>query len=244
MRWPAQLSSAQKLGVIVNSLRFMGPIATLKGALAHLVADRPDRDTRFDRRYGTDTAGEVQPEDLGIDDPDTRKAAVRYLPSPPAITRRLLSELDVDPAAWSFVDFGCGKGRVVMVAAQFGFKRVEGVEISRALHLIAEDNARRFAAAEPQAAPIVVRCADARTVELPPGDTVLHFYHPFDPPVLADVLANVGRSLASSPRRIRIVYLAAFQEALDVLDAAPFLRCQRFVRCVDNKYAWAMYESC
>lgn len=244
MRWPDQLSAAQKLGVLVNSLRFMGPVATLKGALAHLVADRPDRDTSFDRRYGTDTAGEVQPEELGIDDPDTRKAAVRYLPSPQAITRRLLSELDVDPREWSFVDFGCGKGRVLMIAAQLGFKRVEGVEISSSLHRIAEDNAGRFAAVERQAAPIVVRCADARTVELPAGDTVLHFYHPFDAPILAEVLANVERSLAASPRRIRIVYLAAFQDALTVLDSSRFLRCQKFVRCVDNKYSLALYESC
>jgi hypothetical protein len=114
----------------------------------------------------------------------------------------------------------------------------------RALHRIAEDNARSFAVAAPKATPIVVRCADARTVELPPGDTVLHLYHPFGPPILTDVLANVGRSLAQSPRRIRVAYLAAFQEALDVLDATPFLRCKRFVRCVDNKYSWALYESC
>jgi len=244
MRWPAQLSTAQKVGVLLNSVRFMGPVAALKGAVAHLVADRPDLDGRFDRRYGTDTGGEVQPENLGIDDADTRESAVRYLPSPPDITRRLLGALELNPADWSFVDFGCGKGRVLMVAAELGFKRVEGVEISRALHRIAEDNARSFAVAAPKATPIVVRCADARTVELPPGDTVLHLYHPFGPPILTDVLANVGRSLAQSPRRIRVAYLAAFQEALDVLDATPFLRCKRFVRCVDNKYSWALYESC
>jgi len=243
MRWPSRLSTAQKFGVLANSVRYTVPTATLEGAVAYRVAHRPDRDGRFDRRYGTDTGGEVLPEDLGIDDPEAREGAVRYLPSPPGITRRLLSALALDPRAWSFVDFGCGKGRVLMVAAQRGFKHVEGVEISPALHRVAERNALRFAEAVPGATPITVRCADARGVELPQGDTVLHFFHPFGPAVLADVLAHVGRSLSQSPRRIRVAYLAAFQEALDVLDATPFLRCQKFVRCVDLKYSWALYES-
>jgi hypothetical protein len=226
MYWPARLSPAQKLGVLVNSVRFMGPVATLKGAIARAVEDRPDRDTRFDQRYGTDTGGEVQPEELGIDDADTREAAVRYLPSPPAITRRLLGQVGVDPREWAFVDFGCGK-----------------VEISRALSVVAQDNAKKFAAVRPSAAPIEVHRGDARAVELPSGDTVLHFYHPFGAAVLTDVIAHVGRSLERDPRRLRIVYLAAFQEALDVLEAAPFLRCTKFVRCVDNKYCWALYQN-
>lgn len=243
MHWPAKLSPAQKLGVVANSLWFMGPAATLKGAIAHLVADRPDRDTRFDQRYGTDTGGEVQPEQLGIDDADTRDAAVRYLPSPPHITRRLLGQLDVAPRDWAFVDFGCGKGRVLMLAAERGFRRVIGVEIARTLHAVACDNAARFAQRHPAAPAIEVQRADARAVELPSGDSVLHFYHPFGPPVLAEVIAHVGRSLERDPRRLRIAYLAAFQDALDVLEAAPFLRCARFVRCVDDKYSWAIYHS-
>jgi SAM-dependent methyltransferase len=243
MYWPARLSPAQKLGVLVNSVRFMGPVATLKGAIARAVEDRPDRDTRFDQRYGTDTGGEVQPEELGIDDADTREAAVRYLPSPPAITRRLLGQVGVDPREWAFVDFGCGKGRVLMMAAEYGFRRVVGVEISRALSVVAQDNAKKFAAVRPSAAPIEVHRGDARAVELPSGDTVLHFYHPFGAAVLTDVIAHVGRSLERDPRRLRIVYLAAFQEALDVLEAAPFLRCTKFVRCVDNKYCWALYQN-
>jgi SAM-dependent methyltransferase len=242
MRWPAALSTWQKLTVLANSVRFMGPLTTAKKAIEYVVLDRPELDTSFDRAYGTDTAGSVQPLDLGIEDDGARRDAVQYLPSPASITRRLLRQLRIDPSTFSFVDFGCGKGRVLMVAAEHRFKRVVGVEISAALARIAVSNARLFAAKRPRRAAIEVLQQDASKVELPPGNTVYHFYHPFEPPLLKAVLANIERAMQSEPREIRIVYLAAFQHALDVLDATPWLTCERFVRCVDSKYSWAIYS--
>ena len=48
--------------------------------------DAPESDSEFDARHGTDTAGSVEPGDLGIGNAESRKLAIRYLPSPLRVT--------------------------------------------------------------------------------------------------------------------------------------------------------------
>jgi hypothetical protein len=55
-----------------------------------------------------------------------------YLPAEPAAVRVLLSCLR-NPTAYTFLDLGCGKGRVLALAAEAGFQRIIGVEINPAL---------------------------------------------------------------------------------------------------------------
>ena len=66
--------------------------------------------------------------------------AVRYDPSNPEVVRGLISKLQIDYSRFSFIDFGSGKGRVLLVAAGFPFKEVIGVEFSRELHEVALKN--------------------------------------------------------------------------------------------------------
>ena len=89
-------------------------------------------DRTFDERHGTDTAG------LGRARParDRRRRdpgqAILYLPSPVRVTQLDARQRRRRPAERTFVDLGCGKGRVLLVAAQRPFRRVVGIEISDA----------------------------------------------------------------------------------------------------------------
>src|SRR4051794_29105807 len=69
----------------------------------------PAEDLSFDERHGTDTAGSVEPEHLGILDDTAREQAILYLPSPLRVTRWMLDNVGVEPAERTFVDLGCGK---------------------------------------------------------------------------------------------------------------------------------------
>ena len=82
----------------------------------------PARDTSFDDRHETDTAGSVKADDLGIDDEERRQQAILYLPSPPRVTNWMFDHVDVHPSTCMFVDLGCGKGRVLLIAAQRPFR--------------------------------------------------------------------------------------------------------------------------
>jgi hypothetical protein len=45
---------------------------------------------------------------------------------------------------FTFIDLGSGKGRVLLMAAAYGFKRIIGVEFMPELHRVAEENIRKY----------------------------------------------------------------------------------------------------
>ena len=82
----------------------------------------------FDLRYGTDTCDPLRLSDLRISSPN-KGYGVDYSATKPRVFARFMKLVPLLPAS-VFVDFGCGKGRVMLLAARHGFKRVIGVEFS------------------------------------------------------------------------------------------------------------------
>ena len=106
----------------------------------------------------------------------------------------------------TFVDFGCGKGRVVHQAAKRPFRRVIGVEISPALAEIARTNlATRSHQHRCPNVEIVV--ADAKEFRVPDDLTIAYFWHPFTGETLQAVLRGIVDSIDRHPRPVRLIYL-------------------------------------
>ncbi len=99
-------------------------------------------ESRFDRNYDVDTAGQDYLADLKSH--PHYPHAVLYDSTPPRIFRRMLRGLNIDHSEYVFVDMGCGKGKVVLLAAELPFKRVVGVELSPKLARIAKNNLRTY----------------------------------------------------------------------------------------------------
>lgn len=178
----------------------------------------------FDRAHGTDTSGVVSPESLPAD--EARAHAVCYAGSQPSLLRQALAECaPVD--SFTFVDLGCGKGRALLVASEFPFRGILGVELSAPLAQIANRNAALIARRFPQRTAISVAVADASTFPLPSGNLLLFLYHPFGPELVARVVASVEAALASEHRSIYIVYCNPV--AGHCLDASPMLN-RRYAR--------------
>lgn len=180
----------------------------------------------FDRQHGTDTSGCVAADRL----PRTEAAradAVCYAGSQPSVLRQALVELSpVD--ARTFVDLGCGKGRALIVASEFPFRDILGVELSAPLARIAARNAMIIGRKFPARTPVAIAVADASAFPLPGGDLVLFLYHPFGTRLIARVAAAVEAALAADPRRsIDVVYYNPV--AGHCFDAAKSLR-RRYAR--------------
>jgi SAM-dependent methyltransferase len=158
------------------------------------------RDRTFDARYAIDTAGIVHLHELDVTGANVRYG-VRYEPTNPEWFRDLIGWLPIDYRDFVFVDFGAGKGRALVLASEFPFKRIVGVEFSSTLAEIARRNVERLS----ERADFEVRCTDAVDYELPDEPCVLYFYNPFASPVLQKVLANIRRSLERMPRHLFIV---------------------------------------
>jgi len=175
-------------------------------------------DTEIDRKYGVDTGGEhTDLAALGAVGEHVADA-IGYVPVQIAVFRKLIRATEVDPRRHLFVDFGCGKGRALLLAAELGFRRVIGVEFVPELCRVARRNAEKFRRLRPDAPPIEVHFGDAAAYPIPPEDTVLFFYHPFNERVMAKVAANIETALSASPSRLVIAYRNPVHcEALDRL---------------------------
>lgn len=168
----------------------------------------PD-DQDFDREFGTDTAGIVHPEDLGLPG-SLEQQCVAYEATTPAAFRsimlELLPSLPVPIDRYTFVDLGCGKGRVVLMASEHSFRAVVGVEVSGTLVRVAATNLRVFPRQRWRCNDVRLVAADVAAYDLPSGPLVLFLFNPFDAGIMARMLLNVKRSLEREPRDLWMLY--------------------------------------
>lgn len=232
-----------RLRRIRHSIASSGLRRTLSDLAIQALSYDAGSDATFDRRYGTDTSGSVQPGELGIADSELREKAILYLGSPPSVTRWLLRNTGVDTRGFTFVDIGCGKGRVLLLASEREFRRVVGVEISAELCAIARRNAQRYGASRTA---IEVHQADATRFDFPETDLLIHLYHPFDPELTLRAFTHLGESLERRPRRVEVAYLV-YTSAVPAVEAAfariPWLRRTRYEHSVTGQYDWLRYSN-
>lgn len=164
------------------------------------------RGRRFDARHGVRTAGVVDFEDLDMKGLNIEHSN-DYEAIDPKLFRKALHALKINYEDFIFVDFGSGMGRAVLLASEFPFRAVLGVEFSPELHRIAEDNIRRYQKGSRKCGDVKSVCMDALEYAVPDNPAVLFFYNPFKEQLLASVLENIRRSLEQNPREIRVIYV-------------------------------------
>ena len=179
-----------------------------------------DRIHPFDRFHGTDTSGVVSEKDLPAQE-IARTYAVGYAGSQPSVLRLALAELPrLD--GYTFVDLGCGKGRPLLVASEFPFRDILGVDLSSPLAQVARRNASIIANRFPARTSVRVAVGDASNYPLPPGNLAIFLYNPFHAELIANVVAGVEAALAAEARSIYVIYYNPI--AGHCFDASPQLR--------------------
>ncbi len=184
--------------VVRESIGLIGFWMTLRYLLIYFLSYKPFNDHSFDNQHGTNTSGMVPTQDLDIADETTKWQSNLYLGSPARVTRHLIRSLEIDSRQFTFIDYGSGKGRVLFAAAEFPFRQVVGVEISRDLHAIATANLAAYRGKN-LLSKIALWCGDARQYPLPDGNLVLHMYHPFGPDILKDMLNIIQQAKTAQP---------------------------------------------
>lgn len=162
----------------------------------------------FDKRFGVDTAGYIHPTELTINSPN-QVHAVSYGASDPRDFKNAIESLQMDHGNFVFVDFGSGKGRAIVLASEFPFKQIVGVEFSEELHKIAQDNISRLSRNGCHCPNVESICMDVVDYPLPDDDLVCYFCNPFDATLMTQVVGNIRKSLLRKPRDIFILYYNA-----------------------------------
>jgi SAM-dependent methyltransferase len=162
----------------------------------------------WDWRHGVQTCGDesLHLEDVSLPARESFSDASFYMPTHPKLVYRILNQLNPKPGRYDFVDFGSGKGRVLLIASQFPFCQVIGVEFDRRLHAIAQDNIRRFEGPR-QCHQVQSICMDAANYEPRARDTIYFLFFPFKRRVMETVLTHLRESIVREARDCFVVYV-------------------------------------
>lgn len=161
----------------------------------------------FDQTHGVDTAGESPLTEVGVPPEKAVRGNSLYRGIWPRIFHAALRESRLPLKRFTFVDYGSGKGKALMLASAYAFRRIVGVEFAPGLHEVAVKNLGGYRSPEQQCFTLEAVCADALDWEPPAEPLLCFFFNPFDDPTLERVISRVARSWRHTPRDIYLLYV-------------------------------------
>ena len=159
-------------------------------------------DIEFDWDYRVDTTGAT----VGWRDRLLGMFHSAYQPTEPAFFREMLGALQIDFREFTFIDIGSGKGRVLLMAADYPFRRILGIELLPALHRVAKENIAKYKTDSQQCFAIDCVVGDACEFPFPPEPTVLYLFNPLPESGLLKLIGNLEQSLREHPRPVLVLY--------------------------------------
>jgi predicted RNA methylase len=149
-----------------------------------------------------------------------------------AVRHRIVAQIGLQD--FTFIDLGSGKGRVLLMASSYPFKRIVGVEFMQDLHRVAQKNIASYSSDRQQCRQIKTVCMDARDFQFPPDPLVVYLFNPFSEATFAQVLENLRLSTEQLQREIYVAY--RYTEHEKRLAAAGWLEK------IAGTEQWAVYK--
>jgi SAM-dependent methyltransferase len=138
-----------------------------------------------------------------------------YQPTEPVAFHEMLDTLQHSPSPdqstlnfrdFVFVDLGSGKGRTLLMASDYPFRRIVGVELLPSLHQIAQQNLRQYKSESQKCFALESICGDATAFAFPDDPLVIYLFNPFPESGMRQVVANLEQSLRAHPRPVYVLY--------------------------------------
>lgn len=155
-------------------------------------------------KYGPGTFIPVELKNMTIIDGDIKKSS-RYEAVSFYMLEKLFTAFRKISDQRSIIDLGCGKGRVMMVAAHFGFTSLTGIDFAKEMCEHAIINMKKK---EKQFSNISwkVLNQNVEQYEINPADAVFFMFNPFNETVVKKILDKVDVSCKLFPRKIYFLY--------------------------------------
>ena len=129
-----KLLNIKNIKMVLRNIAKVGLFTTIRFVVSDFI---------FDYKYGVETINTKMLDELEIDSPN--KVHGRYYEGTNAyLFKRMFSQVRVDIPNSCLIDFGSGKGKVMLMAAERGFPKVLGVEFSIELVEICRRNLEIF----------------------------------------------------------------------------------------------------
>ncbi|MEP7166238.1 MAG: class I SAM-dependent methyltransferase [Ferruginibacter sp.] len=163
-----------------------------------------DKEIKGEKQYDIQTTGADELHKLEAKGIDISHATI-YMPASYDMLEALFAEIK-HLSLSHFLDIGCGKGRVMCVAAHHGFNLVTGIDFSKELCGYAKKNLEMTKKQFPSLSYKVIN-NDAFYYDIPRDVDCIFLFNPFDEMIMSGVIENIETSLEEFPRDIYILYL-------------------------------------
>jgi hypothetical protein len=170
----------------------------------------------FDVEHGVQTSGLIPGRFLKTGHAHDGQSTA-YFGVAPSVFRGLMKRwertgLGARLERYTFVDAGAGMGRAMLLAAQYPFTKVQGIELNPVLAGMAEENIVRWQAAGRAAAPMEIRCGDVLEFRFPKGPCLVFLFNPFGEAVMRRLLRRMAKEFAGRAGQLDILYVNNEQE--------------------------------
>jgi hypothetical protein len=128
-----------------------------------------------------------------------------YQPTDAALFQEMMDSLPIDSSQFTFIDIGSGKGRTLLMASEYPFRRIVGVEILAGLDEVAQRNVAEYQGST-AGERIQAICMDAADYMFPEEPLVIYLFNPLPEPCLRKTLQRLEDSLTQTPHAAWIVY--------------------------------------
>ena len=156
-----------------------------------------------------------------------------YFATEPWWFEQIMQAIPADLSQFTFIDLGSGKGRVLLMASDYPFQRIVGVEFMADLHRVAIKNVASYSNDRQRCQRMETLCMDARDFEFPSDPLVVYLFNPFSESTFAQILENLRQSIEQAPRPVYIAY--RFTEFENLLAQAAWLEK------IAGAEQWAVY---
>jgi SAM-dependent methyltransferase len=126
---------------------------------------------------------------------------------------KLLNEFRTFTQNTSIIDLGCGKGRVLTVAAYFGFNKIAGIDFAKELCDEAERNMQIVQQRIPHISYKIIR-ANVLDYDIEAEDSVFFLFNPFGIDTLVRFMTKLEKSSERYPRDIWFIYASPQHESV------------------------------
>jgi SAM-dependent methyltransferase len=161
----------------------------------------------FDERFGVDTSGLIYELPTGHQHDVYNNGYFAVAPSVfHAVMHAMEERLHLDFERFTFADAGSGKGRALLLASDYAFREIIGIELSPELDRVARANIACYRGARHHP-PVISLQGDAAEFAWPAGPLIVYMWNAFTRPVMERVFQNLEASLAQQPRELYLVYM-------------------------------------
>lgn len=153
-----------------------------------------------------------------------------YQPTEPALFHEMMDALARDASFnfsdFTFIDVGSGKGRALLLAADYPFKEIIGIELLPELHRIAEENISRYKSESQKCSRLLSILGDATQYAFTQGAILLYLFNPLPENGLRALLTRLQQNLTLNSEKSTPALRISYHNPLlaNVLDEFPFLQ--------------------